>query len=74
MLIYRALTRGRPLPIGRSGPVLPRQPGRPPAKADAKGDSAMPAAPDTPRGRQVLSKDRMEGFSDGVFGFAATLP
>ena len=33
----------------------------------------MPAAPDTPRGRRVLSKDRMEGFSDGVFGFAATL-
>jgi uncharacterized membrane protein len=33
----------------------------------------MPAAPDTPPGRRVLSKDRMEGFSDGVFGFAATL-
>ena len=33
----------------------------------------MPADPDTPRGRRVLSKDRMEGFSDGVFGFAATL-
>ena len=33
----------------------------------------MPADPDTPHGRRVLSKDRMEGFSDGVFGFAATL-
>ena len=33
----------------------------------------MPADPDAPRGRRVLSKDRMEGFSDGVFGFAATL-
>ena len=32
----------------------------------------MPADPDTPR-RRVLSKDRMEGFSDGVFGFAITL-
>jgi uncharacterized membrane protein len=28
---------------------------------------------DTPRGRRVLSKGRMEGFSDGVFGFAITL-
>jgi len=27
----------------------------------------------TPRGGRVLSKDRMEGFSDGVFGFAITL-
>jgi uncharacterized membrane protein len=33
----------------------------------------VPADSDTPRGRRVLSKDRMEGFSDGVFGFAATL-
>ena len=33
----------------------------------------MPADPDTPRGHRVLSKDRMEGFSDGVFGFAITL-
>ena len=33
----------------------------------------MAADPDTPRGRRVLSKDRMEGFSDGVFGFAITL-
>jgi uncharacterized membrane protein len=33
----------------------------------------VPADPDTPRGHRVLSKDRMEGFSDGVFGFAATL-
>ncbi|HTP17205.1 MAG TPA: TMEM175 family protein [Streptosporangiaceae bacterium] len=33
----------------------------------------MPADEDTPRGRRVLSKDRMEGFSDGVYGFAATL-
>jgi uncharacterized membrane protein len=38
-----------------------------------EGGSAVPADPDTPRGRRVLSKDRMEGFSDGVFGFAATL-
>jgi uncharacterized membrane protein len=33
----------------------------------------VPADPDTPRGHRILSKDRMEGFSDGVFGFAATL-
>lgn len=33
----------------------------------------MPADADTPRGRRVLSKGRMEGFSDGVFGFAITL-
>ena len=28
---------------------------------------------DTPRGRRSLDKGRMESFSDGVFGFAATL-
>ncbi len=33
----------------------------------------MPADEHIPRGPRVLSKDRMEGFSDGVFGFAATL-
>ena len=33
----------------------------------------MQADADTPRGRRVLSKGRMEGFSDGVFGFAITL-
>ena len=33
----------------------------------------MAADEDTPRGRRVLSKGRMEGFSDGVFGFAITL-
>ena len=33
----------------------------------------MPSDPDTPRGPRVLSKNRMEGFSDGVFGFAITL-
>jgi len=33
----------------------------------------MSADADTPRGGRVLSKDRMEGFSDGVFGFAITL-
>ena len=33
----------------------------------------MPSDPDTPRGPRVLSKNRMEGFSDGVFGFAMTL-
>ena len=33
----------------------------------------MPSNPDTPRGPRVLSKNRMEGFSDGVFGFAMTL-
>jgi TMEM175 potassium channel family protein len=33
----------------------------------------VPADEHTPRRRRVLSKDRMEGFSDGVFGFAATL-
>jgi uncharacterized membrane protein len=33
----------------------------------------VPADDDTPRRRRALGKDRMEGFSDGVFGFAATL-
>jgi len=33
----------------------------------------VPADPDPPRGRRVLSKGRMEAFSDGVFAFAATL-
>jgi uncharacterized membrane protein len=33
----------------------------------------VPADEDTPRGRRLLSKGRMEGFSDGVFGFAITL-
>ena len=33
----------------------------------------MPADEHTPGGRRVLGKDRMEGFSDGVYGFAATL-
>lgn len=33
----------------------------------------MSADPDTPHGHRVLSKNRMEGFSDGVFGFAITL-
>jgi len=33
----------------------------------------VPSDPDTPRGPRVLSKNRMEGFSDGVFGFAMTL-
>jgi len=33
----------------------------------------VPADPDTPRRRRVLSKDRMEGFSDGVFAFAITV-
>jgi uncharacterized membrane protein len=33
----------------------------------------MPADEHTPPGRRMLSKGRMEGFSDGVFGFAITL-
>jgi TMEM175 potassium channel family protein len=33
----------------------------------------VPADKDTPRGRRVLSKGRMEGYSDGVYGFASTL-
>jgi uncharacterized membrane protein len=33
----------------------------------------VPADENTPRGRRVLDKGRMEGFSDGVYGFAATL-
>ena len=33
----------------------------------------MPSDSDTPRGPRALSKNRMEGFSDGVFGFAMTL-
>src|ERR1700754_347571 len=57
-----------------------RQRGRRPGSTDCRacqgrreGGSAVPADPDTPRGHRVLSKDRMEGFSDGVFGFAITL-
>jgi TMEM175 potassium channel family protein len=38
-----------------------------------EGDSAVPADEHTPRRRRVLSKDRMEGFSDGIYAFAATL-
>ena len=33
----------------------------------------MPADKDTPRRHRSLDKGRMESFSDGVFGFAATL-
>jgi uncharacterized membrane protein len=33
----------------------------------------VPTDPDTPPGGRVLSKNRMEGFSDGVFAFAMTL-
>jgi len=33
----------------------------------------MQADAGTPRGPRILSKGRMEGFSDGVFGFAITL-
>jgi uncharacterized membrane protein len=33
----------------------------------------VPSDDDEPRARRALSKGRMEGFSDGVFGFAATL-
>src|SRR5215471_11643452 len=39
----------------------------------ARRRQAVPADLDTPRGPRVLSKNRMEGFSDGVFGFAMTL-
>jgi uncharacterized membrane protein len=35
--------------------------------------SAVPDDGDTPRRRRLLDKGRMEAFSDGVFGFAATL-
>jgi uncharacterized membrane protein len=38
-----------------------------------EGGNNMPADPASPRGRRVLGKGRMEGFSDGVFGFAITL-
>lgn len=33
----------------------------------------MPTDGDAPRRRRSLDKGRMESFSDGVFGFAATL-
>ena len=33
----------------------------------------MPTDGEAPRGRRSLDKGRMEGFSDGVFGFAITL-
>jgi len=33
----------------------------------------VPADGDAPRRRRSLDKGRMESFSDGVFGFAATL-
>jgi len=35
--------------------------------------NAVPDDADTPGGRRLLDKGRMEAFSDGVFGFAATL-
>src|SRR5215467_11901175 len=38
-----------------------------------EGGWPVPSDPDTLRGPRVLSKNRMEGFSDGVFGFAMTL-
>ncbi len=34
----------------------------------------MSADADSPGRGRVLGKERMEGFSDGVFGFAITLP
>jgi uncharacterized membrane protein len=46
---------------------------QPPPADRREGDSAVPADEDTPRRRRVLGKDRMEGFSDGIYGFAATL-
>jgi TMEM175 potassium channel family protein len=58
------------LPGSRAGRLDHR---RPPPAGRREGVSAMPADPDTPRERRFLGKDRMEGFSDGVFGFAATL-
>jgi TMEM175 potassium channel family protein len=64
--------------------VLKLDPCRPPA--GSRPDPEIVAAPDrreggndvaadpaSPGGRRVLGKDRMEGFSDGVFGFAITL-
>jgi len=39
----------------------------------ARRSQAVPDQTDTPRGPRVLSKNRMEGFSDGVFGFAIRL-
>src|SRR5215469_4531505 len=39
----------------------------------ARRRQAVPSDPDAPRRPRVLSKNRMEGFSDGVFGFAITL-
>src|SRR5215510_7605430 len=39
----------------------------------ARRRQALPSHPDTPHAPRVLSKNRMEGFSDGVFGFAMTL-
>jgi uncharacterized membrane protein len=45
----------------------------PPLARRREGDNAVPDDPNASGGRRVLSKDRMEGFSDGVFGFAATL-
>jgi len=35
--------------------------------------SAVPADGDPPRRRRSLDKGRIESFSDGIFGFAATL-
>src|SRR5215468_3343369 len=39
----------------------------------ARRRQAVPSDPVTPHEPRVLSKNRMEGFSDGVFGFAITL-
>ena len=60
-----------------SQPLPPRKPGSGAGPAmpagRREGHTPMAADPEATRGRRVLSKDRMEGFSDGVFGFAITL-
>ena len=70
-LSQNRVRRPRRMPCRRvqsGGAVLP-----PPGQGRREGDSGVPAHPDTSHGSRILSKDRMEGFSDGVFGFAITL-
>jgi hypothetical protein len=63
----------------QSGPCCPaaRQAApicrRPPPAGRPEGGSACQLTKTLPRQRRVLSKDRIERFSDGFFGFAATL-
>lgn len=58
----------RPLP-----PVSAEMKDSSPSTERMNGDSVVTSDRDTPRARRSLDKGRLEAFSDGVFGVAATL-